>query len=88
MVAGEFEVDGDVSKDTAESSDPKWVVARNSNVVFGGLHRGEAHVAAGLAGDVVAEWSEESDQIVTGDVAGDAHLLKQLVFHRERYGGE
>lgn len=54
FVTGQLEMCGDIGKDRGKGANSEGFVLWNGNVVFSALQRGEAHVAAGLSGDVVA----------------------------------
>ena len=64
---------GYILENPSESSDPKWIVARDRDVVLSGLLRGEPQVASRLASQPVAEGGERLSQVLARDVTRKPH---------------
>jgi hypothetical protein len=59
---------GHILENRGESSDSKWIVARDRDVVLSGLLRGEPQVASRLASQPIAESGERLSQVLARDI--------------------
>lgn len=61
---------GHILENPSESSNPKWIVARDCDVVLPGLLRGEPQMASCLASQPIAEGGERLSEVLARDVRG------------------
>lgn len=64
---------GHVSENSTQRTDSEWFVTRNRDVVLASQRGGKAHMAAGLAGHLLAVVPEQDSQFLTAEVAGQSH---------------
>ena len=63
----------DLAEDRGECPDPQWIMPRDGDVVLAVLDGGQAEMAAGLTGDLIAEASECTTKVIAGQAAGQPH---------------
>lgn len=59
---------GNICKNGGECTDAKGVVAWNGDVMFPAFFRGQAEMAAGLAGDTITERPERFREILPREI--------------------
>ena len=83
LIAREFEIAGNVSEDLRKGADFQWRMRGDGDMVLSSLKtRRQAHVAAGLASDLITVAAQDAGEVIAAEVARKFHAGMTSSFTR------